>query len=215
MRPPVRVLIVARLPLARAGLAGLLAESDGLTMVGEALSIDDASARLAGDAIDIALGSWDSTQFDELKDLAEAAAEAGTGLVLLGTAPTADQVTALLAAGMRGFLLDDATADDVRVALESVAHGLVVLDPVLSRNLGAVPPEATAPDLEMEQLLTAREREVLDLLATGLPNKIIARRLQISEHTVKFHVASILGKLGAASRTEAVTRAIQRGLLAI
>ncbi|HEY3116523.1 MAG TPA: response regulator transcription factor, partial [Chloroflexota bacterium] len=142
-------------------------------------------------------------------------AEAGTGLVLLGTAPAADQVTALLAAGMRGFLLDDATAEDVRVALRSVAHGLVVLDPVLGRNLGAAPAEEAAADQELEQLLTPREREVLDLLATGLPNKIIARRLQISEHTVKFHVASILGKLGAASRTEAVTRAIQRGLLAL
>ncbi len=215
LRQPIRVLIVARLPLARAGLSGLLAESDDLVMVGEALSGEDASAHLAGETIDIALGSWDGSLFEELKDLAQVSAEAGTGLVLLGSAPAPGQLMVLLMAGLRGFLLDDATADEVRMTLAAAAQGLVVLDPLLGRSLGNPPAEGPAADQELEQLLTAREREVLELLAMGLPNKIIARRLRISEHTVKFHVASILGKLDAASRTEAVTRAIQRGLLAL
>ena len=68
---------------------------------------------------------------------------------------------------------------------------------------------------EGEEPLTEREREVLDLMALGLPNKTIAARLGISEHTVKFHVGSVMAKLGAASRTEAVTHAIRQGLLAL
>ena len=66
-----------------------------------------------------------------------------------------------------------------------------------------------------DEALTVREREVLELLSRGLPNKLIARRLQISEHTVKFHVSSIYAKLGASSRTDAVSRGVRRGLITI
>jgi len=71
--------------------------------------------------------------------------------------------------------------------------------------------DTTSPD----EALTAREREVLELLSQGLPNKLIARRLQISEHTVKFHVSSIYAKLGATSRTDAVSRGVRRGLITL
>jgi NarL family two-component system response regulator YdfI len=66
-----------------------------------------------------------------------------------------------------------------------------------------------------DEALTTREREVLELLSRGLPNKLIARRLQISEHTVKFHVSSIYTKLGATSRTDAVSRGVRRGLITL
>ena len=70
-------------------------------------------------------------------------------------------------------------------------------------------------DMLPGEALTVREREVLELLSRGLPNKLIARRLQISEHTVKFHVSSIYAKLGATSRTDAVSRGVRRGLITI
>jgi zinc/manganese transport system substrate-binding protein len=98
-------------------------------------------------------------------------------------------------------------------ALRAVAAGLVVLDPRAAPALVAAAPRlATESPAES---LTARERDVLALVAQGLPNKTIAQRLAISEHTVKFHVGAILAKLGAASRTEAVRLAARRGLIAL
>src|SRR5207249_4410064 len=119
---------------------------------------------------------------------------------------------------LRGFLLADVTPEDVGAALHAVARGLVVIDPILVRALPSFVADARPGGttvLVVEQLLTDREREVLQLLSLGLPNKTIARRLGVSEHTVKFHVGSILAKLEAGSRTEAVTRAARRGLLAL
>ncbi|MEO7001255.1 MAG: response regulator transcription factor [Ktedonobacterales bacterium] len=117
-----------------------------------------------------------------------------------------------------GALLRDAEADEIVAAITAVASGLITLDRRLSHSVFAaqgrataqLPTPAAAAD---DEPLTAREREVLQLLAQGFPNKIIALRLHISEHTAKFHVSAIMTKLGAASRTEAVTTAARRGLL--
>ncbi|HWQ12092.1 MAG TPA: response regulator transcription factor, partial [Roseiflexaceae bacterium] len=92
--------------------------------------------------------------------------------------------------------------------------GLVALAPALAARLLTRPPAEALPDPGAEPL-TAREREVLDLVGQGLSNKLIARRLQISEHTVKFHLSSIFAKLGAASRTDAVNRAARQGLITL
>lgn len=96
-------------------------------------------------------------------------------------------------------------------SLEAVAQGLVVLDSGLATALfsASLPTLATLP----LETITPREREVLQLLAEGLPNKAIAQRLGISEHTVKYHVNALLGKLDAQSRTEAVVRATRLGLI--
>jgi DNA-binding NarL/FixJ family response regulator len=116
---------------------------------------------------------------------------------------------------VRGFLLADANGDEIAAAVGAVTQGLSVLEPPLGRTLAAAAPFSAAVDSQLEEDLTAREHEVLALLALGLPNKTIASRLLISEHTVKFHVGSIMTKLGAASRTEAVTTAARRGLLTL
>ncbi|MBI3976852.1 MAG: response regulator transcription factor, partial [Chloroflexi bacterium] len=210
-----RVLIVARRPVARSGLRGLLDEQGEVAVVGQAGSVAEAGQLAIERAPDVALAIWDAGNTDEIVALAEAVGAAGAALVLLADAPSADQLSAVVRAGVRGFLLPDATAEDVAVALHAVAQGLLVLDPPLGRVLTA--PAAPLPPGEAagEELLTEREREVLHHLALGLPNKTIAARLRISEHTVKFHVGSILAKLGAASRTEAVTRAARRGLLTL
>ena len=111
--------------------------------------------------------------------------------------------------GPRAYLTREAGAEELAAAVRAVSQGLAVFSPALLA--GRSPSEATqAPSPDV---LTEREREVLPLLADGLPNKAIALRLGISEHTVKFHVGAILSKLGASSRTEAVVLAARRGLL--
>jgi DNA-binding NarL/FixJ family response regulator len=119
-----------------------------------------------------------------------------------------------------GALSRDATREEIISALAAVGNGLVVLDRRLAgellspRDQRAVASPLRLPgDVGTAETLTARELEVLQLLAQGLPNKLIAVRLHITEHTAKFHVSSIMLKLGAASRTEAVTLAARRGLL--
>jgi DNA-binding NarL/FixJ family response regulator len=129
--------------------------------------------------------------------------------------PTVGELSAILRAGVRGFLLSEAAGDEIAVALRAVSQGLLVLDPLIARTLTIAPPSIGLDELTQDEPLTERELEVLQLLALGLPNKTIATRLRISEHTVKFHVGSILAKLDASSRTEAVTRAARRGLLAL
>jgi len=210
-----RILIVAAQPLSRLGLRALLADRDDLEAVGETGAFDDA-ARLAHDlGADVALAAWEPAVAAELAALAEALEATGTALVLLGDAPGATELGGLLAGAVRGFLLADASADEIAAAVGAVAQGLVVLEPLLGRTLAAAAPLTSAVDAQLEEDLTPREHEVLALLALGLPNKTIASRLHISEHTVKFHVGSIMAKLGAASRTEAVTTAARRGLLTL
>ena len=111
---------------------------------------------------------------------------------------------------MGGVLSRDVDAETLVSTLNTVARGLVVADPGLSARVPAIR-EQSAPQAEV----TPRELQVLGLMAEGMPNKTIAARLGISEHTVKFHVNALLNKLGAHSRTEAVTRATRMGLIAL
>jgi DNA-binding NarL/FixJ family response regulator len=113
--------------------------------------------------------------------------------------------------GVRAILPADASAAEIFAALEAVAAGLAVIDPRdLEGMLTAATPQPAAPSAGP---LTARELEVLRMLADGAANKTIAWKLGISEHTVKFHVAQILSKLNAGTRTEAVTVGIRKGLI--
>ncbi len=115
---------------------------------------------------------------------------------------------------VRARLPSTATAAQVLAAITAAAQGLIVLTEQQANTLFAQPPVAQTPATLVEEL-TNRELQVLRDLAQGLANKEIAEHLEISEHTVKFHVASILGKLQAGSRTEAVMQGIRRGLIPI
>jgi DNA-binding NarL/FixJ family response regulator len=108
------------------------------------------------------------------------------------------------------WLPRDAAPAELGVAVRAVAAGMIVLHPSFANA-----PRDVATAAEVDTPVTAREREVLRLLADGLTNKAIARTLGISEHTAKFHVGALIAKLGAHSRTEAVTAAARRGLLSL
>jgi DNA-binding NarL/FixJ family response regulator len=204
------VLVVGAYPMVRAGLRALLEEAADCAVVGQAASFAEAAelaARLAPHVALVDAGPARGHELDELVALADE--QPALGLVVLADAG-AERYLPALGRGRVGYLAREAAPEAILQAVRAVAAGLVVLDPHAAPSLTA------APRLTVEapaEPLTARELEVLALMAQGLPNKTIAQRLIISEHTVKFHVGAILAKLGAASRTEAVTLAARQGLL--
>jgi len=161
-----------------------------------------------------------------LADLASSA-EASSMLKFLSTAPSATAHVALiddpdphwvrraLAAGVNAIISREAARDDLQLAIDAADTGLVLLHPTSVRGLIAPADFALKSDDYRVEELTAREREVLHLMSAGLGNKEIALRLGISDHTVKFHASSIMGKLGASSRTEAVSQGIRLGLISL
>jgi two-component system, NarL family, nitrate/nitrite response regulator NarL len=201
---PLRVAIVSDDPLARSGLAALLGARDDVAVLG-ALGPDEATAAALA-----ALGAeavlWDA-------GMASPAGIADTAAALPAVALVADDAQAgeALGAGARGVAGRDAGADRIAAALVAAVRGLVALDAALAPALL----RRAAPAAGDAEGLTAREAEVLALLAEGLSNKVIAARLGIAERTAKFHVESILGKLGAETRSEAIVIAARRGLVAL
>ncbi len=206
-----RILVLARDPLARAGLVAMLAGQPGLSVAGQAAGAADLPQVLDSEMPDVVLWDlgWDpSNALGDLADLPE-----GTPPVLALVAE-ASRAAEAWAGGARGLLPRDAPAEVIAAVLQALALGLAVQDPALlpppsSRFYRDQQPSQAA----LPEDLTPRERQVLALLAEGLPNKVIAGRLSISDHTVKFHINAIMGKLGAQSRTEAVVLATRLGLV--
>ncbi len=209
----VHVLVVSDHPVVRMGLAAMLGQATDVEVIGEA-GLADLPAQVAALHPEVAVMDLGDVEADDLEVLWRLAAEMpATALVVLSHNPAESRARLALQAGARAYLLWDASAEEVAAAVHAVRHGLTVIhsavaQPLLERSA------TSAPQLVREPL-TARELEVLQLLAQGLPSKTVATRLGISEHTVKFHVGSILAKLGAASRTEAVAAAIRRGLITL
>jgi two-component system, NarL family, nitrate/nitrite response regulator NarL len=199
-----RVLVVAASPALRAGLVSLLA-SDRLLdpMVAEGLERGEAGSAPSAIVVDYSVG-----EPEEILSIAEAFP--GSPLVMIGADPATDGPG--LSGAPVAYLPGDVDAAALAAAVHAATAGLIVLDPTVA---GATGVHTHARVSENTETLTVREREVLLLVAEGLPNKAIARELGISEHTAKFHVGSLLGKLGAASRTEAVTLATRRGILPV
>lgn len=137
-------------------------------------------------------------------------------IVLLSEVDDARSVARLLRIGVRAILSRESDSDNVLLAINAVYDGLVLLNTATAESLAVVyGDQPLDADDEVFEEITSRETEVLRMLAKGLANKEIAGRLGISEHTVKFHISSILDKLGASTRTEAVTLGIRRGLIPI
>jgi DNA-binding NarL/FixJ family response regulator len=203
-----RVLVVGDDPLARGGIAGILSAEPGIDVVGQAASeeAERAAAASMPDASVWDLGSDEDAALDGL------AVPAAGSVPTLALVPSEESAAGAIAAGARGVVLRDAEPPRIAAALRAVARGLVVLDEAPAASLLRPPPPSPEGPAGS---LTAREMEVLHLLAEGLTNRAIAERLHISEHTAKFHVNAILGKLGASSRTEAVVRAARLGLTSL
>jgi DNA-binding NarL/FixJ family response regulator len=203
-----RVLIAAPTPALRAGLRALLSTAD-IEIVGEVATFAAPEADLS--VADVVLVA----DIDLLAGAARAlGAEARLAMLALADDDrTAEQLRALPLVGW-GILPLDASQAELQTAIHTVAQGLVVLPAALIEQLlrRRGPIAASAQPAEP---LTAREREVLQLVSQGLSNKLIARELQVSEHTVKFHISSIFAKLGAASRTEAISRGARQGLITL
>jgi two-component system, NarL family, response regulator YdfI len=212
------VFIVAASPLARASLQNLLGARQ-VEVAGSFASLDDLAGRLDDIPVDAILVDSTGEPFESFLDSVIASGLASDFTVVLMVEPASlAALSAALGAGVRAVLPNDISSDQLVAALQAVASGLLVLHPTQTLtpvNTNGFPssPARSAGLEELAEALTPRESEVLQMLAGGLGNKEIAAKLAISEHTVKFHVASILGKLGAASRTEAVSLGIRRGLI--
>jgi DNA-binding NarL/FixJ family response regulator len=175
-------------------------------VVGEASSPTDLSALSEADVILLA---------DEelLEEVSIAVAEDGTQAVVL-VSDEEHAVPRLRAMQLKGWgvVPPDAPSDELAAAVAAAGQGLTVLPKTLAERLLQEP---AASIEELSETLTAREREVLDLLGHGLSNKLIAHELHISEHTVKFHISSLYAKLGVSNRAEAVSRGARYGLISL
>ena len=209
----IRVLIVAVSPLIRAGLQSMLTDSR-VDIVGSAADLESISGHLVDAEPDVVLVATEAnTHEDLLSALEDTEIAREYPVIVLSEQIRAAWFSDALRAGVRAVLPREVTSEQLRAALEAAAAGLLIVHP---SELDTVLPAAvgsSAPVDELLEPLTKREREVLQMLAGGLANKEIAVRLAISDHTVKFHVASILGKLGASTRTEAVSLGVRRGLV--
>ena len=207
----IRVLVVDDHPIVRQGLRTYLSSRPGLEVVGEAADGDGAvaeAARLGPDVVLVDLVMPRGGGLDAIRRL-RAAGERPRVIVLTSFAGE-DQVIEAVRAGAAGYLLKDVAPADLEAAIRVVHGGGVILDPSV---VGSVMAEvARAEPLPGVGELTARERQVLSLLAEGRSNRELAAELYVSEKTVKTHVSSILAKLHLTDRTQAALFAVRHGL---
>ncbi len=205
---PTRVFVVAPTPMVRAGLRSMLEAAADVVVVGEAEapagpvpgpSLSDADVLLVADE-------------ESLDETALAVAEDGTQSIVV-LSDDEGSVSKLRDLSLRGWgvVPPDAPAEELGAAVAAAAHGLTALPKALADQLLVEP----AVVEELSEPPTARERQVLGLLGQGFSNKMIARELQISEHTVKFHISSLYVKLGVSNRAEAVSRGARHGLISL
>lgn len=204
---PIRVLIADDHPVVRDGLRGMFTGDPRFEVVGEAADGAEAVAFARTLAPDVVLMDLRMPRMDgvtAIKLLAEL--ELPTSVLVLTTYDTDSEVLPAIEAGATGYLLKDAPGDELMRAVEAAARGEAVLSPTVAlRLMGRV----RAP----ESPLSARELEVLRLIAAGATNREAAARLFISEATVKSHILHIFTKLGVSDRAAAVAVGFQRGLL--
>jgi two-component system, NarL family, response regulator YdfI len=189
----IRVLIAVASPIERAGLESLLERAENIAVIGTLSDWEQPDVIIA-----------DDDGADELLEL-----HPNANFVVLTSDPNPATTHELLRSGVRAVLPRNSSADQTIAAVIAAAAGLITLRPE-DLEPGFFPGSRPSDTTEA---LSSRETEVLGMIAEGLSNKLIAHRLGISEHTVKFHVASIMSKLRASSRTEAVISGIRQGLI--
>ena len=206
------MLLAAASTVRRAGLETLVKKTPLLKLAGSLhgpLAIAQYAAQLQPDVVLL--------DFENENRSFESAAlpriPSGFPVVALIDEPSADWTAHALRSGARAILPRDSGMDEILSAIQAAHAGLVLLDPEVTQDLVARIPTSAAQSSPALDDLTPREIEVLRMLAEGLGNREMAARLGISDHTVKFHISSILDKLGAATRTEAVIMGIRMGII--
>jgi NarL family two-component system response regulator YdfI len=212
----IRVFIVAASPLARSGLQQLLAHSE-IEIVGSAVDLDTATGLLSEPVTEPDVIVVDASRDSDAvtANLVGGTSDIGVDIpIVVLEGPENGAGSDLLRQGARGILPAGISPTELIAAVRAVTSGLIVLHP---STIAAIPHAAVNTSRssieEWTETLTKREKEVLQMLAAGLGNKEIAFKLNISDHTAKFHVGSILGKLGVSTRAEAVATGMRRGLV--
>ncbi len=200
---PVRIAILAAGLAVRVGLRALLEDQVDFDVIADAASLDSLEVSL--EAVDLLLVSGSVGLQDKTKQ--------DIGLVgMVGSEQEASQITNSGAPAW-GVLPHDCSTEELAIAIRAVSQGLIIGAPGLLEFTKPARERNKNPEGELVEDLTPREMEVLQLLAQGFANKQIAYELEISEHTVKFHISSIYTKLGVTNRTEAVRTGFQYGLI--
>jgi DNA-binding NarL/FixJ family response regulator len=213
---PIRVLIVDDQRVVRDGLTMLVGLIDGVEVIGAASDGVEALARAKAELPDVVLMDLRMPHMEGAQATREiVAALPDTRVLVLTTYADDESLFPALQAGARGYLTKDASAEEIEQAVRAVAAGLTHLDPVVQQRLletvQSPTSAATEPDQQPDEL-TARESEVLKLIASGLSNAEIAESLVVSNATVKTHINRIFAKIGARDRAQAVRYAYERGI---
>jgi DNA-binding NarL/FixJ family response regulator len=214
MAEPIRILIADDHPVVRDGLAAMLGTQPDFVVVAMATNGQEAVRLAAELKPDVVLLDLEMPELDGVEALTRMRTASPAVRALVFTAfDTDERILGAVRAGAQGYFLKGSPRDELFRAVRIVSQGGSLLQPVVATKL--LQRMATPSGAEPPAALTGREGQVLRLLAQGRANKEIAAELVISERTVKFHVSSILSKLGASNRTEAVKLAVQRGLVAL
>jgi len=207
----IRVLVVAASTVRRAGLEALVRKSPSLQLAGSLQSTVTVAQYVAQLQPDVLLLDLEAERAPESPDFERVLRD--IPVVALIDQPSADWTAKALRSGVRAVLPRDSDEQELLSAIQAAHGGLVLLDAEVSTTLAARVPAATGRRQEGVDELTPREVEVLRMLAEGLSNHELASSLGVSDHTIKFHISSILDKLGASTRTEAVTLGIRMGII--
>lgn len=210
--PTIRVLVVDDHPVFRLGMVALLTSIDGFDVVGEAATADEAVAAAADrpDVIVMDLNLGTGSGIDATRRIRDTHPDIGVLAVTM--MDDDDSVFAAMRAGARGYLLKGASPNDIERAVRSVANGEVILGPqVAARAIGFLSSGQASSAVVFPEL-TAREREILDLVARGLDNTSVSRRLDLSPKTIRNNLSNVFTKLQVADRSQAIIRARDAGL---
>jgi DNA-binding NarL/FixJ family response regulator len=201
------VLLASASAVRRAGLETIIQSAPSLKLVGSVQGTQTASQRAVQSRADVLLMDLESRSFLPTES------QRSTPAIVLVDQPEPGWLAHALRSGVKAVLARDSGADEIIPAIMAAYSGFVFLDPAYAAGMAEQVRVPSARADAMAEHLTPRELEILAMLADGLANREIASRLGVSDHTVKYHISSILDKLGAATRTEAVTLGLRLGLI--
>jgi DNA-binding NarL/FixJ family response regulator len=213
----IRVVVAAISAVRRSGLEAIVRNSSSFKLVGSLPTIASFTARIRELQTHVVIADLAQAETQFLSAAGDLE-RAGVGVVALIDEPSVGWTARALQAGVRAILPRESSENEIVSGVVAADRGLVLLDPEITKELASQTRTVTSTAenaADSLEELTAREVEVLRLMAEGYGNKQIAARLGISDHTVKFHISSILAKLSVSSRTEAVTQGIRMGLIVV